>query len=307
MRLLFEKVRRLESEQQRNHQPIWAKPQPGPFIERILNYHQEKDIQPLCIAFYTGTEDPLTHIHSFQSALGCKGLTDEGMCLLFPSTLSGATLNWFCRLNPRTINTFDSLKQAFLDHFMIQTDRLYSVDDLYMLRQGEDEPLREYAARFSHEYSRCPDTDDRAAFGAFKSGLRESNFRYLVHSNPWNTYAELMKQAAVHAKAEYFNSKCSPATPARNPFADPPPASVPIPAPPQHSAPTPSTQGAQHPKRKDSYQHTFSNNKRRVDMGTTTSLVEATPSGQTTGPHSHSHPNPGSRSSPPSTIPMRMS
>ncbi|CAL2251411.1 unnamed protein product [Prunus armeniaca] len=184
------------------------------------------------------------------------------MCLLFLSTLSGAALNWFYRLNPRTINTFDSLKQAFLDHFMIQTDRLYSADDLYMLRQGEDKPLREYAARFSHEYSRCPDTDDRAAFGAFKSGLRESNFRYLVHSNPWNTYAELMKQAAVHAKAEYFNSKRSPAIPAYNPFADPSPASVPIPAPPQHSAPAPSTQGAQHPKRKDSYQHTFNNNKR---------------------------------------------
>ncbi|CAL2230990.1 unnamed protein product [Prunus armeniaca] len=106
------------------------------------------------------------------------------MCLLFPSTLSGAALNWFYMLNPRTINTFDSLKQAFLDHFMIQTDRLYSADDLYMLRQGEDEPLREYAARFSHEYSRCPNTDDRATFGAFKSGHRESNFRYLVHSNP---------------------------------------------------------------------------------------------------------------------------
>ncbi|CAL2257720.1 unnamed protein product [Prunus armeniaca] len=184
MRLLFEKVRRLENEQQCNHQPLWAKPRPGPFTERILNYHQEKEIQPLRIAFYTGTEDPITHIHSFQSALGCKGLTDEGMCLLFPSTLSGATLNWFYRLSPRTINTFDSLKQAFLDHFMIQTDRLYSADDLYMLRQGEDEPLWEYAARFSHEYSRCPETDDRATFGAFKSGLRESNFRYLVHTRP---------------------------------------------------------------------------------------------------------------------------
>ncbi|CAL2260078.1 unnamed protein product [Prunus armeniaca] len=184
---------------------------------------------------------------------------------------------------------------------MIQTDRLYSADDLYMLRQGEDKPLREYAARFSHEYSRCPDTDDRAAFGAFKSGLRESNFRYLVHSNPWNTYAELMKQAAVHAKAEYFNSKRSPAIPAHNPFADPPPASVPIPSPPQHFAPTPST-----PKGRiaTSIPSAITSG---ADMGTTTSLVEATPPGQMTGPHSHSHPSPGSRSSPPSTLPMRMS
>ncbi|CAL2239070.1 unnamed protein product [Prunus armeniaca] len=61
---------------------------------------------------------------------------------------------------------------------MIQTDRLYSTDDLYMVQQREDEPLREYAARFSHEYSRCPKRNDRIAYGAFKSGLRSSHFRY---------------------------------------------------------------------------------------------------------------------------------
>ncbi|CAL9016409.1 unnamed protein product, partial [Prunus brigantina] len=140
----------------------------------------------------------------------CKGLSDEGQCLLFPSSLSEAALNWFYRLEPGTVDSFDELKQIFLNHFMIQTDRLYSADDLYTIRQGEDEPLREYAARFSHEYSRCLETDDRAAYGAFKSGLWSSHFRYLVHSSNWSTYDELMKQAAVHAKAEYFNSKFGP-------------------------------------------------------------------------------------------------
>ncbi|CAL9004978.1 unnamed protein product [Prunus brigantina] len=113
----------------------------------------------------------------------------------------------FHRLNTRSINSFDSLKQTFLEHFMIQTDRLYSADNLYMLLQGEDEPLQEYAARFCLEYSIYPDTDNRAAFDAFKSGLRELNFCYLVHNNPWNTYAELMKQTSIHSKAKYFNSK----------------------------------------------------------------------------------------------------
>ncbi|CAL9012909.1 unnamed protein product [Prunus brigantina] len=42
--------------------------------------------------------------------------------------------------------------QTFLYHSMIQTNRLYSADDLYMLWQGEDEPLREYAARFNHDH-----------------------------------------------------------------------------------------------------------------------------------------------------------
>ncbi|CAL2246365.1 unnamed protein product [Prunus armeniaca] len=71
-----------------------------------------------------------------------------------------------------------------------------------------------------------------------------------------------MKQATGHAKAEYFNSKRGPATPTHNAFANPPLASVSSSSPPQHSTPTPSTQGTPPPKRKDSYQHTFSNSKR---------------------------------------------
>ncbi|CAL2277654.1 unnamed protein product [Prunus armeniaca] len=108
------------------------------------------------------------------------------------------------------VDFFDELKQIFLNHFMIQTDCLYYAHDLYTIRQREDEPLREYAARFSHEYSRYPETDDRATYGTFKIGLRFSHFRYLVHSSNWRTYDKLMKQAAIHAKAEYFNSKSGP-------------------------------------------------------------------------------------------------
>ncbi|KAH0969500.1 hypothetical protein GBA52_022000 [Prunus armeniaca] len=60
------------------------------------------------------------------------------------------------------------------------------------------------------QYSRCPETDDRAAYDAFKSGLWSSHFQYLLHISNWRTYDELMKQAAIHAKAEYFNSKFGP-------------------------------------------------------------------------------------------------
>ncbi|CAL8109291.1 unnamed protein product [Prunus armeniaca] len=101
---------------------------------------------------------------STRSSLGCKGFSDEAMCILFPSTLNDASLNWFYRLNPRIIDSLDHLKQTFFNHFMNQTDRV--------------------TAHFSHEYYCYLETDDRAAFDAFKSGLCESNFRYLVHSNP---------------------------------------------------------------------------------------------------------------------------
>lgn len=103
--------------------------------------------------------------------------------LLFPSALTRAALNWFFRLEPGMVDSF---------------------------RQRDDDPLLEYATRFSHKCSRCLETDDRAAFGAFKSGLRSSHFQYMVHSSNWHTYDELIKQVAIHAKPEYFNSKTKP-------------------------------------------------------------------------------------------------
>ncbi|CAL2271968.1 unnamed protein product [Prunus armeniaca] len=177
----------MENDRTRSQKPNWEKLRPGPFTEHIRHSRRDRD-----------------------SAVGCKGLSDEGQCLLFPSTLIGAALNWFYRLEPETVDSFDELKQIFVNHFMIQTDRLYSADDLYTIRQRKDEPLREYAAHFSHEYSRCLETDDRAAYDAFKSGLRSSHFWYLVHSSNWRTYDKLMKQAIIYAKVEYFNSKSGP-------------------------------------------------------------------------------------------------
>ncbi|CAL2257085.1 unnamed protein product [Prunus armeniaca] len=200
----------MENDQTRSQEPGWGKLRPGPFTERIRHSRQDKDVQPLRIQFYTGAEEPLTHLHSFQPPVGCKGLSDERQCLLFPSSLMEAALNWLYRLEPETVDSFDELKQIFLNHFMIQKDRLYFANALYTIRQRENEPLWEYDARFSHEYSRCPETDYKVAYGAFKSGLRSSHFRYLTHSSNWRTYDQLMKQAAIHAKAEYFNSKSGP-------------------------------------------------------------------------------------------------
>ncbi|CAL2257311.1 unnamed protein product [Prunus armeniaca] len=134
IRLLFQRIQKMEDDRTRSQVPDWGKLRPGPFTERIKKSRQDREEQPLRIPFYTGVEDPLTHLHSFQSAVGCKGLSDEGQCLLFPSSLTEAALNWFYCLEPGTVDSFDELKHIFLNHFMIQTDRLYSADDLYTIR-----------------------------------------------------------------------------------------------------------------------------------------------------------------------------
>lgn len=78
IRLLFQNVQKMENDRTRSQELEWGKLRPRPFIERIKHSRHDKDLQLLRILFYTGVEDPLTHLHTFQSALGCKGLSDEG-------------------------------------------------------------------------------------------------------------------------------------------------------------------------------------------------------------------------------------
>ncbi|KAM1767813.1 hypothetical protein ACFX12_045863 [Malus domestica] len=109
--------------------------------------------------------------------------TDEEQCLLFPSTLSGRALNWYCRFPPETVDSFKKLRKQFVSQHIFQTDRLHSADDLYIIRQTPEESLRMYAGHFSHENSRCAEADDKTALKTFTTGLRDCFFKYIINAN----------------------------------------------------------------------------------------------------------------------------
>ncbi|KAM2658076.1 hypothetical protein EV1_013382 [Malus domestica] len=138
--------------------------------------------------------------------------TDEERCLLFPSTLSGRVLNWYCRLPPETVDSFEELRKLFVSQHIFQTDRLHSADDLYTDRQKPDESLREYAGRFSHEYSCCAEADDKTALKVLTASLRDCFFKYMINANTWKTYSEVMAQAYNHASAEARTYQGKPPT-----------------------------------------------------------------------------------------------
>ncbi|KAM1474908.1 hypothetical protein ACFX2I_030866 [Malus domestica] len=109
--------------------------------------------------------------------------TVEERCLLFFSTLSGEALNWYCRLPPETVDSFEELRKLFVSQHIFQTDRLHSVGDLYTICQKPDESLREYAGHFSHEYSCCVEAYDKTALKAFTAGLHDCFFKYMINAN----------------------------------------------------------------------------------------------------------------------------
>ncbi|KAM1513412.1 hypothetical protein ACFX1Z_024842 [Malus domestica] len=117
-------------------------------------------------------EDLIEHFNHFESTMAYWMHIDEEQCLLFPFTLSGRALNWYYRLPPETVDSFEELRKLFVFQHIFQTDHLHSADDLYTIRQKPNESLREYAGRFSHDYSCCAEADDKTAFKTFIISLR---------------------------------------------------------------------------------------------------------------------------------------
>ncbi|KAM2016118.1 hypothetical protein EV2_047444 [Malus domestica] len=138
--------------------------------------------------------------------------TDKKRCLLFPSTFSSGALNWYCRLLPETVDSFEELRKLFVSQHIFQTDRLHYADDLYTIPQKPDESLRMYAGRFSHEYSRCTEVDDKTALKAFTASLRDYFFKYMINTNTWKTYSEVMSHAYNHVSAEARTYQGKPLT-----------------------------------------------------------------------------------------------
>ncbi|KAM2051346.1 hypothetical protein ACFX16_032972 [Malus domestica] len=73
-----------------------------------------------------------------------------------------------------------------------------------------------YAGRFSHEYSRYAEADDKTALKAFREGLRDCFFKYMVNANTWKTYSEVIAQAYNHTSAEARTYQRKP--PTANPY-----------------------------------------------------------------------------------------
>ncbi|KAM2983216.1 hypothetical protein FF2_009173 [Malus domestica] len=176
--------------------PGWDQPRPDPLTKRILGtLLQGETKQKLGLQSYTGREDPIEHIYLFEFTMAYRIHNDEERCLIFPSTFSGGALNWYCRLRPNIVDSFIELRRLFVAQRIFQADRVHSADELYTIHQKSNESLREYAGRFSYEYSRCAEANDKTVLKAFTVGMQECFFKYMMNANTWKTYSEVMMQA----------------------------------------------------------------------------------------------------------------
>ena len=117
------------------------------------------------------------------------------MCHSFPTTLKGATREWFTKFPTSSIDSFEQLGNSFLRHFVGGQCPRRPADHLLTIKQGEKETLRSYVKRFTQEILEIDEANDKAQLTNFKAGLKSKEFMISLAKNPPKTMANMLLKA----------------------------------------------------------------------------------------------------------------
>ncbi|XP_010424329.1 PREDICTED: uncharacterized protein LOC104709406 [Camelina sativa] len=132
---------------------------------------------------------------------------DAGSCQLFVESLTGEALNWFSRLKDNSIDGYEALTTAFLQHHQCFMHVPASNADLWRMYQKHNESLQTFMARFKGVVSQLAISDD-TAIGALKNALAHgTKFKEDLTIQPATSLGELLARANQYIEVEEDKGK----------------------------------------------------------------------------------------------------
>ena len=134
---------------------------------------------------YNGRTDPVAHIGHYHQRMTLSRHNDALMCRLFPSSLGEVTLRWFNQIDRGTIASWDQMAEAFVRRFITNSRRPKGLDVLMTMKLGDNETIKNYAAKFSETYNDIESCREDVAVLTFKLGLPiDSGLRQSLTKRP---------------------------------------------------------------------------------------------------------------------------
>ncbi|XP_074374423.1 uncharacterized protein LOC141714827 [Apium graveolens] len=145
--------------------------------------------------------DPVEFLGRFNIEMDVYQVSDLARCRLLVATFRESAQQWFQKLGPGVITSWDQMKTLFLTKFQAAVRYVPSVTTLANVRQRENESLISYFKRFNAESTSVRGTSDEALQSFLIAGLRVGSdfWKHLQGKDP----ATL---ADVFALAESFKA-----------------------------------------------------------------------------------------------------
>ena len=129
-------------------------------------------------------------------------MEDLTKCRLLASTLRGNAHQWFQKLGPASIGSWEQMRKMFLTQFQSSIHYAPPVTTLANIRQREDETLQSYFKRFNSEIPTSKEQQMKTVKNFLIAGVRVGSdfWKELQRKEPPNL-------AALYAQAEPLRGK----------------------------------------------------------------------------------------------------
>lgn len=91
-------------------------------------------------------------------------------------TLKEAVLRWYMSLPKHYVTSYQDLTKKLIHQFSANKHHKVSTTSLFNVRQGQEETLKEYLARFNEDTIKVSHPNQEMFVGAFQKGLKVRHF-----------------------------------------------------------------------------------------------------------------------------------
>ncbi|GMN67536.1 hypothetical protein TIFTF001_036596 [Ficus carica] len=156
------------------------------------------------IPSYDGFTDADEYLENYQTHMLIQSANEAALCKSFCLTLTGVALQWYQRLPPASIDSFQQLVNSFSTAFLGSRTRKLGASHLFGIKQRENKKLKKYLERFDKVVVQVEDCTDDTLTQALREGINDPRLVWtLAYARP-TSFTHLRVIAWRHAEADEY-------------------------------------------------------------------------------------------------------
>ncbi|GAU24437.1 hypothetical protein TSUD_364210 [Trifolium subterraneum] len=156
---------------------------------------------------FEGKADPLENLMTVGTQIAIIGAEEHLKCKLLSSTFKDAALRWYMNLPRNSIASYTYFHKKFIHQFAGSKHVQVTSTSLFGIRQGHNENLREYLARFNEATIQVSNPNQEMFVAAVQNGLKVGHLNESLAQKPGSTMQEVMKMEECYIKGEESNAE----------------------------------------------------------------------------------------------------
>ncbi|GMN28424.1 hypothetical protein TIFTF001_046235 [Ficus carica] len=156
------------------------------------------------MASYDGSSDVDEHLENYRAYMQIQSANEVALYKSFCLTLIGAARQWYRRVDPRSISSFQKLADSFSAAFMGSKARMLGASHLFSINQGDSETLKAYLQRFDKAVVQAESCTDETLIQAFREGIQDPRLVWTLAYDRPPTFGQLRGIAWRHAEADEY-------------------------------------------------------------------------------------------------------